>query len=71
MRVFIIGGTGLLGSAAAAELAARGHVITAVALPPLPEGRSFVREHRPTAQESIRMSLEAIAGRTLVGMRAE
>jgi dihydroflavonol-4-reductase len=38
MRVFIVGGTGLLGSAAAAELVARGHEVTAIALPPLPEG---------------------------------
>jgi dihydroflavonol-4-reductase len=38
MKVFIAGGTGLLGSAAAAELIARGHEVTAIALPPLPEG---------------------------------
>lgn len=38
MRVFIVGGTGLLGSAAAAELLSRGHEVSALALPPLPEG---------------------------------
>ncbi len=38
MKVFIIGGTGLLGSEAARELIARGHTVTSVALPPLPEG---------------------------------
>lgn len=38
MKVFMIGGTGLLGSEAARELIARGHEVTSVALPPLPEG---------------------------------
>ena len=34
----MIGGTGLLGSEAAGELIARGHKVTSIALPPLPEG---------------------------------
>ena len=38
MKVFMIGGTGLLGSAAAAEFIKRGHSVKSVALPPLPEG---------------------------------
>jgi dihydroflavonol-4-reductase len=38
MKVLIVGATGLIGSAAAAELVARGHDIRALALPPLPEG---------------------------------
>lgn len=38
MNVFMIGGTGLLGSAAAAELIARGHQVKSIALPP-PAGR--------------------------------
>lgn len=38
MKVFMIGGTGLLGSEAAGELIARGHKVTSIALPPLPEG---------------------------------
>jgi nucleoside-diphosphate-sugar epimerase len=38
MKVFIIGGTGLLGSAAAAELIQRGHEVLSLALPPIPEG---------------------------------
>ena len=37
MKVFIIGGTGLLGSASAAELIRRGHEVRSVALPPLPQ----------------------------------
>lgn len=38
MKVFIIGGTGLLGSEAARELIKRGHQVSAIALPPLPQG---------------------------------
>ena len=38
MKVFMIGGTGLLGSEAARVLMERGHEVTSVALPPLPEG---------------------------------
>ena len=38
MNVFMIGGTGLLGSEGARELIRRGHSVSAVALPPLPAG---------------------------------
>ena len=38
MKVFMIGGTGLLGSEAAKELIARGHEVSSIALPPLPTG---------------------------------
>ena len=38
MKVFMIGGTGLLGSEAARVLISRGHEVTSIALPPLPEG---------------------------------
>jgi len=38
MKVFLIGGTGLLGSASAAELIKRGHKVKAISLPPVPEG---------------------------------
>lgn len=41
MKVFIVGGTGLLGSAAAKELVARGHEVVSLSLPPLPEGAVF------------------------------
>ena len=37
MKVFMIGGTGLLGSEAAKVLIERGHEVTAMALPPLPQ----------------------------------
>ena len=38
MKIFMIGGTGLLGSEAAKELIARGHEVSSLALPPLPTG---------------------------------
>lgn len=38
MRVFMVGGTGLLGSEAAAELIRRGHEVSSIALPPIPAG---------------------------------
>lgn len=38
MQILIIGGTGLLGSAGAVELIARGHRVRALALPPVPPG---------------------------------
>lgn len=44
MKVFIIGGTGLLGSEAAKELIRRGHEVCALALPPLPPGASLPPE---------------------------
>lgn len=44
MNVFMIGGTGLLGCEAATELIKRGHKVTSVALPPLPEGAPIPEE---------------------------
>ena len=38
MKVFMIGGTGLLGSETARVLIERGHEVTSVALSPLPQG---------------------------------
>lgn len=44
MKTFIIGGTGLLGSASAAELINRGHEVRSVALAPLPQNAVFPEE---------------------------
>lgn len=44
MKVFMIGGTGLLGSAAAQIFIDRGHQVKSVALPPLPEGAPIPEE---------------------------
>lgn len=44
MKVFMIGGTGLLGSAAAQLFIDRGHAVKSMALPPLPEGAPIPQE---------------------------
>lgn len=44
MKVFMIGGTGLLGSAAAQIFLDRGHSVKSIALPPLPEGAPIPKE---------------------------
>ena len=44
MKVFIVGGTGLLGCSAANELIKRGHKVKAIALPPIPEGAPVSKE---------------------------
>ena len=41
MRVFMIGATGLLGAKAAEIFLERGHSVTGVALPPLPQGANL------------------------------
>lgn len=41
MKVFMIGGTGLLGSQGASELISRGHEVKTLALAPLPKGAVF------------------------------
>ncbi len=45
MKVFMVGGTGLLGSEAARILMERGHQVTSLALPPVPEGFSVPGMH--------------------------
>ncbi len=44
MKVFMIGGTGLLGSEGAKELIRRGHTVSSIALPPIPEGAQLPPE---------------------------
>ena len=44
MKVFMIGGTGLLGSEGAKELIRRGHQVRSVALPPIPVGAELPPE---------------------------
>ena len=44
MKVFMVGGTGLLGEKAANILIERGHEVKAVALPPVPVGASIPKE---------------------------
>lgn len=56
MKVFIIGGTGLLGSASAAELVRRGHSVRSVALPPLPQNSVIPAEMELTFGNYMTMS---------------
>ena len=44
MKVFLVGGTGLLGEKAANILIQRGHDVVAVALPPIPEGADIPKK---------------------------
>jgi dihydroflavonol-4-reductase len=44
MNVFMVGGTGLLGSEGAGELIRRGHAVASIALPPIPEGARLPKE---------------------------
>ncbi len=46
MKVVIVGGTGFLGYHAARELLHRGHQVTAIGLPPLPQDDSFAEQVR-------------------------
>jgi nucleoside-diphosphate-sugar epimerase len=56
MKTFIIGGTGLLGSAAANELLQRGHAVRSVALPPLPSEANLPPEMELTLGNYLTMS---------------
>ncbi len=59
MKVFMIGGTGLLGSEAAKELIARGHEVTSVALS-LPEGAELPPEMKIEYGNYLEMTDEEI-----------
>lgn len=60
MKVFMIGGTGLLGSAAAAEFIKRGHSVKTIALPELPKGAELPKEMELTFGSFFDMSDEEI-----------
>lgn len=56
----MIGGTGLIGSQAAYELIARGHKVSTLALPPLPEGATLPEEMKVTYGNFMEMSDEEL-----------
>jgi dihydroflavonol-4-reductase len=58
MKIFMIGGTGLLGSAGAKELIKRGHQVTSLALPPVPEGSDIPKEMELTLGNYMELSDE-------------
>jgi len=60
MKVFMVGGTGLIGSEAAKELIARGHQVTSIALPPLPKGAVLPKEMKLEFGNYLEMSDEAL-----------
>ncbi|HKM30238.1 MAG TPA: NAD(P)-dependent oxidoreductase, partial [Bacilli bacterium] len=60
MKIFIIGGTGLLGSQAAAELISRGHKVSSIALPPIPDGALLPKEMEISLGNYIDMSDEEL-----------
>ncbi len=60
MKVFMIGGTGLLGSEAAKELINRGHEVTSIALPPLPQGAQLPPEMKIEYGNYLEMTDEEI-----------
>ena len=60
MKIFMIGGTGLLGSEAAKVLIERGHEVTSVALPPLPKGAVLPPEMKIEYGNYLEMSDEEI-----------
>ena len=62
MKIFMIGGTGLLGSQAAKELIERGHDVLSIALPPLPEGAVLPPKMQIEYGNYLDMSDEEIEG---------
>ncbi|MDD3349169.1 MAG: nucleoside-diphosphate sugar epimerase, partial [Bacilli bacterium] len=60
MKVFIIGGTGLLGSQAVEELIKRGHSVSSISLPPLPEGAGLPKDAKVSLGNYMEMSDEAL-----------
>ncbi|MBQ6588405.1 MAG: NAD-dependent epimerase/dehydratase family protein [Butyrivibrio sp.] len=62
MKVFMIGGTGLLGSEAARVLIERGHEVVSVALPPLPTGAVLPPEMKIEYGNYLEMSDDDIRG---------
>lgn len=62
MKVFMIGGTGLLGSEAARELIARGHEVMSLALPPVPEGAHLPEQMKIEFGNFMDMDDETLSG---------
>lgn len=60
MKIFIVGGTGLLGAAGAQELIRRGHSVRSIALPPIPEGANIPKEMEITLGNFMEMTDDEI-----------
>ena len=62
MKVFLVGGTGLLGSVTAKELIKRGHQVHAIALPPVPEGAELAPEMKLDFKNYLTLTDDEIRG---------
>lgn len=60
MKIFMIGGTGLLGSEAAFELIKRGHQVSSIALPAVPVGAKLPKEMKLTIANYIELTDQEI-----------
>lgn len=60
LKVFMIGGTGLLGSAGAKELIEKGHKVTSLSLPEIPEGADIPKEMKLVTGDYMKLSDEEI-----------
>lgn len=63
MKVFMIGGSGLIGSTAAKELIKRGHEVTSLSLPPLPKGARLPKGMNNEWGDFMKMSDEELKTR--------
>ncbi len=60
MKIFMVGGSGLLGNEGAKELLSRGHEVLTVSLPPLPKGADIPKEMKITLGNILEMKDEEI-----------
>lgn len=61
MKVFMIGGTGLLGSSAAKKLIDKGHFVTSLALPPIPKAAPIPKEMKLYLEDFNKLSDEKLS----------
>ena len=61
MKVLIIGATGLLGSEAARELIKRGHSVTGMALPPVPQGADIPDQMQLILKDCMSLNIDELA----------
>ena len=62
MKIFMVGGTGLLGSEAAKCLVEKGHEVKTLSLAPLPEGAEFPKEMEIIFGDIVKLSDEEAEG---------
>jgi nucleoside-diphosphate-sugar epimerase len=60
MKVFMIGGTGLIGSIAAKEIISKGHFVTSLALPPVPKSTFIPQDMKLYLKDFMKMTDEEL-----------